>query len=708
MGDRMLTSDEFAQTVGISKQKARRALGRAHNGHLWRGVRLDVIAVKGRGGRGGVCYQVRAGSIPGGGGGSGDVVLPAVPEIATAPMAAPMDPPETAPVAPAGEVIPAGLRAPAPATLPAWKVRAIQRVRHAGEPGSPERARALETVAADTLHPDGKRRGKPVSLASLRKWVADYERGGATALARKERTDRGRRRVVISRDWDNAARAAGLPESALNDIKKALETAIGRQFRAGHNWQVVQTNVTPVLVEASRAAGMDLPTEDLVPLCRVPRNLIEPHRHRNRAAHMYRRDAGKSAAVQMPRIRRDRSPLRPMDFLAGDVHHLDVLVRRPDGSLATPKAIAWEDLATNRLFATVVLKPKGEAVTRRDVLGSFAALCADPNWGVPGRLYLDNGSEYALFDTLADDMLALQRSFAPHMQVHNTKDLAAGVRKSRPYNPQSKVIETAFAVLERTVLSQVPGHIGGDRMKKKTQNQGKDPVPYDGDFTAFEAEFADWLAYYHNKPQSGHLAGKTPNDSLRAFIADGWQSVTLDPHQLEIAFSKVETRSVYPGGVFTIGGTEYRSDTLIALAGSGRKITIRVPLIGDGGRMYVFDEDDAFLDIATEPPRYAFGDPAGAKEQGRQAGLLRRAIAGQGPVPADTRDSMRAANAMLPAPQATSAGHMSINPEFQDAARRARALPDASARAEEDRASEALSGALAKLADRATRKAANG
>ena len=610
MGDRMLTSDEFAQTVGISEQKARRALGRAHNGHLWRGVQLDVIAVKGRGGRGGVYYQVRAGSIPGGADDSGGVTLPAVPDTATAPAS--VQPTEPAPATTAGEVIPKDLRAPAPATLPAWKLRAIQRVRQAGEPGSPERARAFETVAADTLHPDGKRRGKRVSPASLRKWVADYERGGATALARKDRADRGQRRVLISRAWDDAARAAGLSEEALEGIKKTVETAIGRQFRGGHNWQVVQLNVTPVLVEASRAAGMDLPDDVLIPLCRVPRNLIEPHRHRNRAAHLYRRDAGKSAAVQVPRIRRDRSPLRPMDFVAGDVHHLDVLVRRPDGSLATPKAIAWQDLATNRLFATVVLKPKGKAVTREDVLGSFAAMCCDPNWGVPGRLYLDNGSEYALFDTLADDMLALQRWWAEDLEVHNTKDLAAGVHKSRPYNPQSKVIETTFAILERTVLSQVPGHIGGDRMKKKTQNQGKDPVPYDGDFAAFEVEFADALAYYHNKPQSGHLAGKTPNDSLRAFIADGWQSVTLDPHQLEIAFSEVETRTVCPGGVFTIGGTEYRSDALIALAGSGKKITVRIPLIGDGGRMYVFDEDDTFLDIATKPPRYAFGDPAGA------------------------------------------------------------------------------------------------
>jgi len=654
---------------------------------------LDVIAVKGRGGRGGVCYQVRAGSIPGGGGGQ---VTP--PEPVPAP----------APAATAGEVIPKDLRAPAPATLPAWKVRAIQRVRQAGEPGSPERARALEAVAADTLHPDGKRRGKRVAPGTLRKWVQTYEAGGATALARKDRADRGRRRVVISRAWDDAARTAGLSEEALEGIKKALETAIGRQFRAGHNWQVVQLNVTPVLVEASRATGMDLPDETLIPLCRVPRNLIEPHRHSNRAAHMYRRDAGKSAAVQVPRIRRDRSHLRPMDHVAGDVHHVDILVRRPDGSLATPKAIAWQDLATNRLFATLVLKPKGEAVTRRDVLGSFAAMCCDPNWGVPGRLYLDNGSEYALLGTIADDMLALQRWFGADIQVHGAKDLAAGVHKSRPYNPQSKVIETVFSILERKVLTQLPGHIGGERMKKKTQSQGKDPVPYDGDFTAFEGDFTECLAYYHNRPQSGHLAGKTPNDSFRAFIADGWQSVTLDPHQLEIAFSKIEIRSVYPGGAFTIGGTEYRADNLIPLAGSGQKITVRVPLIGDGGRMYVFDEDDAFLDIATEPPRYAIDDPAGAKEQGRQAGVLRRAMAAQGQVPTDTRDSMRAVNALYPEPEATSAGQMSINEEFQEAARRARALPDVSARTEEDRASEKLSGTLAKLAERATRKAANG
>src|ERR1700761_2960348 len=58
------SSATFAQLVGISEQKARRALKVCFAGGTWRGVRLDVRVVPSRGGSSGLAYEVARDSIP--------------------------------------------------------------------------------------------------------------------------------------------------------------------------------------------------------------------------------------------------------------------------------------------------------------------------------------------------------------------------------------------------------------------------------------------------------------------------------------------------------------------------------------------------------------------------------------------------------------------------------------------------------------------
>ena len=95
-----------------------------------------------------------------------------------------------------------------------------------------------------------------------------------------------------------------------------------------------------------------------------------------------------------PRIKRMRGDLAPMQMVAGDVRHCDILILREDGSEATPKLVAFMDLATNRLFAHLFIVPKGEMIRREHVLGTMRAMFADPSWGVPIQFYFDNGGEF--------------------------------------------------------------------------------------------------------------------------------------------------------------------------------------------------------------------------------------------------------------------------------------------------------------------------
>ena len=93
-----------------------------------------------------------------------------------------------------------------------------------------------------------------------------------------------------------------------------------------------------------------------------------------------------------PRIQRKRDDLLPMDIIVGDVHPVDVLTYREDGSQATARAIAWLDIATNRVHVTLIqLRPR-EGVKQIHVTQAFIAMVRA--WGLPRRLYLDNGKEY--------------------------------------------------------------------------------------------------------------------------------------------------------------------------------------------------------------------------------------------------------------------------------------------------------------------------
>jgi hypothetical protein len=76
------------------------------------------------------------------------------------------------------------------------------------------------------------------------------------------------------------------------------------------------------------------------------------------------------------------------------VKHLDVIVRRDDGSTAWPKIVAFMDAGTGRVFVYPVLLERGEGVRQEHVVEAFLSMVADPAWGFPQGLYLDNGSEF--------------------------------------------------------------------------------------------------------------------------------------------------------------------------------------------------------------------------------------------------------------------------------------------------------------------------
>lgn len=586
MGITTLSSVEFAQLTGLSATSASRVLRRSAEGHLWHGARLEVIAQGGSRARSGMAYRVKVSSLP--------------PELRDR------------------------IRRVDPIAVPAGdpcvdQLEVARTVCAVGPPRSVERAAAIKAAAE----------ARGISCDTVRRWVAALESRGYAGLVPKSRADRGRRRVKISREWDAAT--AHLGQERQEEIADRLRQHLASLWRSGIAGAAHAALLASgrLLEWTAEALGLSAPDATLRRACVVPVRLATEQR-RFRAAHFLRRDVGLAAAVQTPRVRRSRDHLEPMQWLLGDVHHLDVLVERADADgkvrSATPKVVCFLDVATNRVFGRLFLCPVGTAIRREHVLETLADLLEDPAWGAPQNFYLDNGAEFS-WPSIATD---LARVAPRSLLVDITTDVAerAGLTLARPYNPQAKgSLEGFFGQLVRRWLPGLSGFIAGDRLAKPTHQQGKAPIPAKGGFPAVAAAFETVLDAYHATVQrSGHLKGRSPNDAIAAWIARGWRATTIARAGIDFAFSKVLKRFVRQGEV-TIEGRRYTHPELLPLGGTGQAVLVRLPLIGDRRRVYLVDETgERLIGEAEEVLSVPFDAVDGAISQSRRAGETKRQV----------------------------------------------------------------------------------
>lgn len=283
------------------------------------------------------------------------------------------------------------------------------------------------------------------------------------------------------------------------------------------------------------------------------------------------------------------------------------------------------DVATGRLIGTIAYFPKGRGVRQEHVIESFAEMANDPCWGVPGNLYLDNGGEYN-WSQIVEDALKLTSipiRWADDGQFTPIADRA--ITKAQPYNAPAKgQLEGAFAIIEKKQLSKIPGWIGGDRMRKKTQNVGKEPVPFQGSKAELTTLIQHAVAVYNDTPQTGRLNGLSPNQKFSQLVKAGWQSTKFGEGVLESIFCKREQRTIRQGRI-QYKGDWYFHDALTNPA-IGKTVEARIPLFGHQKRIAVFNQKNEMVCIALPDHVYEHSDRAGAKESGRRKTLMRRHV----------------------------------------------------------------------------------
>jgi hypothetical protein len=505
-----ISSEALAQVAGITVQAARSALRRARDGIPWRGHKLEVSLSPGRGGRGGVAYQVAAETLP-------TELLNSLSDIGPAPTRRAVHGQE--------EKIRRRWTTVAEAVIQ----------RH----GSQAREAAIDDAAAATGH----------HRRTIERWISRYEAHGLRGLAHRRPTNAGRPRVHISRKSDSRLRALGLGERALKELATELDESLKGLWasRAAHaGSREIGRLAVFLLRERCEAQGLIVSEQDL----------SSSRRRVERFAHFrvvnQRKNDRKAFDDGKPRVRRDWTELAPLERVVADVKHLDVIVARPDGALAWPKIVAFMDLGTSRVFLFPVLAERGEGVRQEHVIEAFIAMVSDAAWGFPRGFYLDNGAEFAALLRIEGALNALNDG---------------GVRSfifARPYNASAKPIESLFARLDRYVFSLLPGYAGPDRLAKKTQTVGQPPAPYPGSWEDFKREVLGLTGAFNNQPVGGQWADKSPAQWLEAKVDAGWRPTHVDPLELDAAFCDHDSRRI-DRGVIRYRGERYSHPALAAL-----------------------------------------------------------------------------------------------------------------------------------------------
>jgi hypothetical protein len=510
--------------------------------------------------------------------------------------------------------------------------------------GTRGRGEALRALAERThIRPTD---GRPLrfSEATLRDFCARFEDGGVHALMRKPRRKEDQPRCRVNRRWDAEC---PLAESVKSRLADEIEDYVRGLWVAGAPSRgKVRMMASAELSRRCREAGWEEATPQR---CDVGQYLIERCQDVRRVA-VYHRDAKRFDDSFRPRIQRERSNFAPGDVIVGDVHPVDIYLKRPDGSTYTPRMIAWYDLATNRTFWTLLHCEPKRSVTQADVTQSFVELCMA--WGIPRKLYLDNGSEYKWdamvrgFEILAalgaelDVRIERAETLAAKWEREESEEDSGEVAESiehvanrgraivraRPYNAAAKPIEGAFSAKEK-VLAMLPGYIGGDRMRKHVAKVGGPAHTYEGTPEEFDRDFADAMAFFHSIPQRGHLKGMSPDEAFAAMRSESTAPIA-NPVVFLIAFSEEKTLKVRTQGVqlgAREGGRWYYGDELIPLIGTRQRFRIakwspeQIVLVrtGSAGEYYT---------AIHEARAFGFFDQEGAKEASRREGIAKRHI----------------------------------------------------------------------------------
>lgn len=582
----------FAELAGMSRQAAHRIAARTASdpAYLYRGARLIIRKTKGRGGNGGLSYEIAIESLP--------ASLQGIERLPESTFKGPLR------------------------FDPKAKGRRDNLTYHlapllAFPAGSRERGKAVRDFCSKD-HLGENNRPRRYTVRHVNRLLKEMENGSAAFGLPKQRKDKDQARVHISREVDRAFETADRTEADLVQAAKELRDEVNGNIANGTTHKKVKRYAEAKLHQIAEAHSVPIPPRGF----KVSDHFIDRQKEEFQRVADLRNDAV-AHFNSAPKIRRTIEGLSPNDIWFGDVSPSDILSRRDDGSEAVCRIIAWMDVATHRIFASIVLCEPNTGIRRAHVVESFIRYAVE--LGVPKSLYIDNGSEYKGMDDLSD-LLKLSnegcRIDVRDRYIGKGRNLGRTIHSGAYNAPAKGQIEGGFRILHR-FFTDLPGYLGGDRMVKKSANRGVKPEPFPGNLDKLQEVLSHNVRLHNALPKEGQLKARSPDEVFAEFVAKDWAKTAVDENTLRLAFTEERELTVskcciqFNGKFWTCPElrTYYRS-----------KVTALVPKYEEWNVIPLRDGDGKLFAFATEDTPFPFLGEEGAKASKQRQSEYRHGV----------------------------------------------------------------------------------
>lgn len=285
-----------------------------------------------------------------------------------------------------------------------------------------------------------------VSAASLYRWhetVRAAERSDWLALLAPGYVGRVAHAECSVEAWDY------FKADFLRLEKPAAAACYERLMRAAtvHNWTV------PAQITLERRLEREIP----------------------RSVHVLARDGKEALKRTYPAQERDHSVFHALEAVNADGHKFDLFARWPDGTIARPVIVAWQDIYSGKLLSYRVDHTEHSGLVRL----SFGDMVEQ--FGIPSSAYLDNGRAFATKFLTGGTATRYRFKIREDDPVGIFTNLLgpSGVHWTTPYHGQAKPIERAWRDLCEYVAKHplFAGAYTGNNPTAKPENYASHAVP---------------------------------------------------------------------------------------------------------------------------------------------------------------------------------------------------------------------------------------
>jgi hypothetical protein len=321
------------------------------------------------------------------------------------------------------------------------------------------------------------------------------------------------------------------------------------------------------------------------------------------------RDGVEALRRLYPAQQRDRGVFHALEAVNADGHRFDVFVRWPDGTVARPELVAFQDLHSGKILSWRVDRaPSWHAV--RLAFGDLVE-----RYGIPAHVWLDNGREFAAKRISGGAPNRYRWRLREEEPAGLLTSLGVQVHWTTPYHGQAKPIERAFRDFAQSIARHpaFEGAYTGPDTTRKPANYGSRAV----DLETFLRVLGEGIAEHNARPgrRSPTCAGRSFDETFAASYETAPIRRATEA-QRRLWLLAADLVRVRQDGTIHLYRNRYWAEWL--LAHRGRSVTVRFDPEALAEPLHVYAADGRYLGVAECQEAAGFADVAAAQEQARR------------------------------------------------------------------------------------------